>query len=112
MATQDKSYRDAVAFFLENAGYSYDPATETKRQGSLRSARELADAERWLVEQPGFQVEWQPDEESAGEWGCIVTVNGERNSLWGIDFADGAEPWGEPYARVVVAELAHELMPD
>ena len=32
-------------FFYENAGYSYDPKTETPEQGRIRCARDLADAE-------------------------------------------------------------------
>jgi hypothetical protein len=104
---------DAVAFFHEQAGYSYDPATETPEQGQQRCAEALAAAEAWLMEQAGHTVEWLPDEDEANQWGCIVRIDPRREaSLWGIGFADDAEPWGQPYARVVVAELAQELMPD
>ncbi|MDE2097386.1 MAG: hypothetical protein KGL39_09095 [Patescibacteria group bacterium] len=57
----------AEAFFLEHAGYSYDPAVETKEQGRKRCARDLARAERYgraqgwslLVEPTGEQFAWQ-----------------------------------------------------
>lgn len=111
---------NAVAFFLENAGFSYGPG-ETAEEGCERCARELAEAEAWLMEQPGHTVEWRqdtdydpndydvPDMPAIG-WGCIVTVGEESSSLWAITFDGDGEPFGNPYARVVVAELASELM--
>jgi hypothetical protein len=123
---------DAIAFFYERSGFSVCSG-ETEHQGRLRSARELAEAEAeaWLMAQPGMQVTWEVDPEydandydvddmPAIGWGCVVSVGGERTtghgtaevaSLWGITFEGDGEPWGKPYARVVVAELASELMP-
>lgn len=77
-----------------------------------------------MVAQPGFQVMWHrdPDYDPAdydvgdmpGEgWGCVLATSEDRfNSLWAITFDGDGQPWGKPYARVVVAELALELMPD
>lgn len=119
--------QSAVAFFLEHAGWSYNPATETPEQGRLRCARSLAKAERWLSEQNGHQVKWvedtdyspddydyPPENDTPGlAWGCVIDLDGERGaSLWAITFEGNGEPWGKPYARVVVAELAYELMPE
>lgn len=119
MAT--KAYQSAVAFFYEHAGYSYGPG-ETREQGRKRGARRLADAERWLMEQPGHTIQWVQDEDynpadyDCGDmpeigWGCVITVNGHIESLWSITFNGDGYPSGNAYARVVVAELALELMP-
>ena len=106
-------------FFFENAGYSYDPKRETPQQGKLRCARQLAAAERWLSEQPGHEIEWavddHPDRSGIDHdgplYGCIVTLASEEQaSLWGIDLGPEGD-LSDPYARVVVAELASELMP-
>jgi hypothetical protein len=111
---------EAIAFFREYGGYSVATG-ETDAQGRERSAREMAAAEAWLVAQPGFQVRWvqdndyNPDDYDIDDmpdvaFGCVVKVDGEESSLWGITF-DGPGPEGSPYARIVVAELAAELMP-
>lgn len=117
-----KRAKSAVAFFLANAGMSYQPALETEREGHLRCARRLAQAERWLASQPGHTIEWLRDDNydpadydcdmPAIGWGCIVRVAGQSESLWAITFDGDGEPWGNAYARVVVAEIALELMPD
>jgi hypothetical protein len=117
-------------FFYDHAGYSFDPKKDKDAEaGHVRSAKALAAAERWLARQPGHTITWERDEDynpddyerpmPAIGWGCIVSVNGERRppgteSLWGITFGDETqnEPWFNPYARVVVAELASELMPE
>lgn len=82
--------------------------------------RFLARAELWLSEQPGYTVSWEQDTEYDPTdydcempdiaWRCTVTANGESACLCGITFDGDAEPFGKPYARVVVAELAQELM--
>jgi len=112
--------QEAVTFFHEHAGYSYDPKRETKAQGRMRCARALAKAEA-DASSKGFYFRWSidPDTDSSdfedsGEpwqlWQCAM-YNPEGRivaSLHGIDFGRDGEPWGEPYRRVVEAELAGE----
>ena len=50
----------AVEFFYDNAGYSYDPATETVEDGRLRGARQLAMAERF-AQVMGAEYVWEDD---------------------------------------------------
>lgn len=106
-------------FFYRHAGYSYDLAKETPDQGRRRCARQLAQAERWLSRQPGHQVEWVEDDHQDRSgidhdgplFGCVVKLaTGEVQSLWGIDLGPEGD-LANPYTRVVVAELAVELMP-
>ncbi len=119
-----KPSRAAVQFFYENAGSAYNPAKETEEQGKRRGAIALARAEQWLSEQPGHTIEWLEDadyepcqcgdsgcESPSFGWGCVVKVGDEQQSLWGIGFGGDGYPSGDTYARVVVAELALELMP-
>ena len=54
----------AYLFFLRNAGFGYDPKTETKQQGKSRCARELAKRERdcsgtWIYALNGYQTTMQ-----------------------------------------------------
>lgn len=74
------------------------------------------------MQQPGFTVEWvqdadyDPSHYDCGDmpdigWGCVVRANGQTESLWAITFDGDGYPNGNPYARVIVAELALELMP-
>lgn len=114
--------RERIQFFYREAGYSYDPKTETERQGRMRCARALASAEIH-AEQNGWIVEWVPDPDADRSWmdeetrrenqeafGAILYTEcsacGSKQtavaSLWGI-----FEPSDE-YRRVVAAELALE----
>jgi len=114
-------------FFLKWAGWSYDPKKETKIQGRQRCARELAHAERkaydkgltfhWAIDVGYLSSEWIDDDEDGGKnhdpwltWFCVA--KNKRGtvvaSLSGIDFGRDGEPWGDPYRRVVEAELASE----
>jgi len=52
--------QSAYLFFLRNAGTSYNPATETRRQGRSRGARDMARAER-DARKLGYWFEWRPD---------------------------------------------------
>jgi hypothetical protein len=118
-----------VAFFLVHAGYSYQPGKETKEQGAMRCARELARAERH-ANRKGWTVEWSidPDSRSVVDtladdddfsderptralWQCVVygrTGNRVPASLGGVDFGRNGGPHGDPYARVVAAECFME----
>jgi hypothetical protein len=113
--------QQAYLFFLRNAGYSYNPKTQTKRAGRSETARKLAKAER-DARALGYTFEWEYDSEgctgcscdspdcacSTSEphetLGCIVMdADGHAcGSLWGI-----CEPSHE-YRRVIEAELALE----
>lgn len=105
-------------FFYDNAGWNYDPKTETSKQGKLRCAVELAKAEAWF-EDSGLEYAVLPDEDADLSWmdeaerneshevvGVVLqTPDGEHvQSLWGIVDAT------PEYLRVIVAELASEEM--
>lgn len=107
-------------FFKEQAGYSYDPKTETQAQGRHRCALSLARAER-LAKEKGMDFQWEPCDTTSEEfsnkrpfyrlWACQAHLEGEVvGSLGGIDFGRDVEPWGQPYKRVVEAELALEAL--
>lgn len=106
----------AKAFFFEHAGYSYDPATETKAEGHNRTACQLACAEEWAAKE-GFVFEWEQDNITNREftdegteyylW-CVVMRDADSNevqSLGGVDFGEEGN-YSDPYARVCQAELA------
>ncbi len=119
--TARKHNRTAYHFFLSHAGYSYDPKTQTRMQGRIACARHLAYAEErakrygcsfaWEIDQDIDSSEWSDDPEPWHTWSCIARdANGKVfASLCGIDFGRDGQPWGEPYRRVVEAELADEL---
>ncbi len=116
-----KPIADSVRFFYNESGYSYNPKTETREQGRMRGAKALAKAEAHAKD-VGYIFEWGYDDVDSSEWSdetppyaqwiCIVRdANGEvLASLGGIDFGRDGEPWGDPYKRVVEAELASEAI--
>lgn len=106
----------AEQFFYDNAGYCYDPKTQTEEQGRVQCASELARAEAHSHEQE-WEVEWVPDTQADPlDWdgegpmgveasGCILRASdGVEESLWGIWDASPV------YRRVVEAELALEAL--
>lgn len=107
----------AEQFFYDHAGFSVRVSEgETTEDGRLRTARELAAAEQWARDQMAV-IEWEDDDvahlyyDRASDrdthyYGCIVIVGNVTESLWGIDLID----WDDPYKRVVVAELASQVM--
>lgn len=110
---------EAEQFFYDNAGYSYDPKTETKVEGRRRCAAALAAAERRLKDGPFF-IDYEPDNEP---WDGDVPYDGP---IWyvGLYSVEGATDSrllggmgmvaceeGDPYMRVVAAELALEWIP-
>lgn len=125
--TMEATMNAVEQFFYDQAGYSYDPAKETEEEGKCRGAILLASAERWANE-TGYSFEWMIDEgassadwiddrEDGGKycdpwrvWACVMCDEGGEavQSLWSIDFGRDGEPWGNPYRRVVEAELALE----
>jgi hypothetical protein len=113
---------EAVAFFYEHAGFSYDPKTETPDEGRFRCARELAGAEAFAKAQ-GWYVDWERDhdaeanEEEYQGWpqyaADLKDADGELlESLSGIMFKDQGDENDDPYARVVAAELADQARKD
>jgi hypothetical protein len=127
-------------FFLKHAGHSHNPATESPMQGRVRCARQLAVVERKARDAGiSFEwgpdsypsSEWIADDEDGGKnrdpwgtWYCSAigprdeeySLNDSRGqgevlaNLGGIDFGRDGEPWGDPYRRVVEAELALEAL--
>jgi len=108
--------QQAYLFFLRNAGYSYNPETQTKQQGRAASARKLAKAER-DARALGYTFEWQDDcdgdhsylvagvdpEPETCEVCLMLDDNGKvMQSLGCIDDAT------REYRRVVEAEMALE----
>jgi hypothetical protein len=126
---------NSYQFFLKHAGYSYDPATQSPMQGRIQCARKLAAAER-KARDAGISYQWEYDGADSSEWiadnedggrncnpwqtwACCAIPSGEDAdqygtaalaSLGGIDFGRDGEPWGNPYRRVVEAELALEAL--
>lgn len=112
----DASMTTNQQFFMQHAGWSYDPSAETPDEGRARSALELAQAESWAAV-AGVEFTWEDDwtcdhvaefdcydvEPTTCE-GCIASVNGDHKaSLWCIDDAT------PEYRRVIQAELAYEI---
>lgn len=107
-------------FFFKHAGYSYDPRTETKEQGRIRCAMNLAACEG-IARNAGVSFEWAEDPDADSRefapkksryalWCCVARdCNGlPVASLGAIDFGPDGTPWGDNYRRVVEAELACE----
>lgn len=108
----------AEKFFYAHAGYSYDPKTETETEGHIKCARALAKAEReahvkgftyrWSIDESSDSSDWDDEKPAYQVWQCAMYNRDFRivNSLHGIDFGRGGQPWGSEYERVVEAELA------
>lgn len=111
----------AERFFYDNAGFSHDPATETVEEGRTRCAKLLAAAEA-RASAEGYSFEWDVDDLDSSEWSddpepwaqwvCVMRdPDGEIiETLCGIDFGRDGSPWGNPYRRVVEAELASQAL--
>jgi len=115
-------------FFYDNAGYSYNAATETAEEGRVRCAKALAAAESEMMYRPWY-VEWTDDDQDAqfqdenGEWQeapAVVAMlmryfdDPDRQvdclaSLGGITESDNATERAN-YRRVVEAELALQAL--
>lgn len=107
-------------FFYENAGWGYNPATETPDQGRRLCAVQLELAER-IARNLGYGFEWSIDTDTDSSnfsddpepwalWVCDMTDSESVTvqSLGGVDFGRDGLPSDNDYARVVQAELALE----
>jgi hypothetical protein len=109
----------AYHFFLKHAGWSYRPEMETQRQGRIRCAKALAQAERdgerfgltfrWADDSAGADLSWMTEaelRESHEVEGCTALSPDGRPvaGLYGIVDADAT------YRRVVEAQLASEAL--
>jgi hypothetical protein len=108
----------AEQFFYDHAGFSYDPNTQTMEEGHVETAKALAEAERKMLAGPYF-ADIGPeygavyDGDGGPYYGPIWTV-----TLYSVEDADNPDPIGslggvacddgDPYLRVVAAELALE----
>lgn len=119
----NQSMVEAIKFFHEHNGVSWNPATETEEQGRVRCAREAANLEA-MFDAWGFTFSWDIDEDGSvlepddnirhnGDrtfWICSIFAWGENvGCLCGIDLGHN-DPRSDPYARVVQVELAREHM--
>ena len=113
--------QSAYQFFYDNAAFMYDPAVETQEQGREHCASRLADVEQQARDM-GYSFRWELDGTDSSEfsddpepwvlWACTM-YDEEGNvleSLGGIDFGKDGEPWGNPYRRVIEAELASGII--
>lgn len=108
-------------FFKANAGYSYDPKTQTPEEGQRCCAEALADAEAF-ARTAGLSFEWREDDQTDESfrntddpynlWVCVChdEEGGHLTSCGGIDLGRDGKPWADKYRRVMEAELALEAM--
>jgi hypothetical protein len=107
-------------FFYEHAGWGYFQGKETPEEGRLSGARELARAEKASKDR-GWWVEWRQDDmpfdddvHDPNEYGyiavlfCTVPFSGGREPLDSLGAIDAED--GDPYRRVVAAQLALEAL--
>lgn len=110
------------AFFWRHGGFSFDPHAETPEQGRKRCAINSADDEsrgmtaglsfEWQIDLDIDSSEWDDDPDPWQTWNCVCRDSSGRivSSLCGIDFGRNGEPWGDPYRRVVEADLASDAL--
>lgn len=111
----------AVQFFRDNAGFSYNPKTQTEAQGRKATAIQLAHAES-IAAKKGFKFLWSIDRTSDSRefangsrydlWACVLVDNigASIGSLCAIDFGRYGSPYTDNHSRVVQAELALEAL--
>lgn len=113
MRTMTKAER----FFWLNAGFSYNPKTQTKAQGRRECAEALAQAEAY-ARNLGFEFEWEHDSEpwDAGDTDYVPTevlncrIPDPENSRYSLASLCGIADPDANYRRVIEAELASEAL--
>lgn len=113
----------AFWFFYREAGYSWNPQTQTRRQGRAETARKLAKAER-DARALGYTFEWEYDQDgcigcdcgnescdcfTGTEHECLCCVARDANGNVVASLGSVCNPSRE-YRRVVEAELASEAL--
>ncbi len=109
----------AYHFFLKHGGSSYTPATETRRQGRIRSAKTYAQAEQ-DARRFGLTFAWAEDWEADDSW---MTPEDRRENPLPAESCVCRDPSGHvraglhgifgatpEYRRVIEAELALEAL--
>lgn len=112
----------AVDFFHEHAGWSYDPAVETPEQGRERCARSLAMAED-VANDLGWtyviEHDWDVPEDDAGSIELVasgemvnlmVTLYNEQGDILNVIGAVTVPHEDDDYVRVIKAELAYDII--
>ena len=97
---------DAQNFFFRNAGYSWDPRTETRYEGHERCALRLAQAEA-MADELGWYLVWEDDPEASFDEGAqryIASVRTSEGTL--LQNLGGVDDCSHRYGRVLFAELA------
>lgn len=106
---------EAELFFYENAGWSYDPETETSDQGKLRCAHALAQAEMsaavrgWFVSWETDPEPWDGDTPYYGPLWIAILRDREGDCLASIGSV-ACPGQASDYGRVIDAELADEAI--
>jgi hypothetical protein len=115
--------QQAYLFFLRNAGFSYDPKTQTKQAGRAACAHKLAKAER-DARALGYTFEWSHDLDGCIGCDCgsddCACATGEHHECLSVlmydpehkHVVDSLDSICEPtwdYRRVIEAELASKV---
>src|ERR1039457_4829549 len=107
-----------IDFFYNHGGWSYDPSKESSEEGHYKSAESLAQAFKEVMEADAY-VGWEVDDIDSTEFdsaspprqllGSTLFINGKSvASLSGIDISNT----GDPYAKVIEAELWQDHKPE
>ena len=112
----------AYQFFREHGSYLWsETAGESEDEGRKRCAYASAAAELAALN-AGCSFSWEGDPDlvctSADwidplhTWLCIMRDGSGAivGSMGGVDFGRDGQPWGQPYRRVVEADLASEWL--
>lgn len=108
-------------FFEENLGSVQLETAEKSLQQLKRRARQLANAEilafdlgltfHWSIDNGTDSRDWSDELPYYKAWVCEARdrKGSSVDFLGGIDFGNGGEPWGNPYMRIVQAEMAERF---